>query len=55
MWQAEQPKQPDEAVWQAWIKKNQAQDKLRFERRIRVVCLVSVFLVGAALLWTLAG
>ena len=55
MGQAEQPIELDEAVWQAWIKKNQAQEKFRFERRLRVVCLTSVFLVGAMLLWTLAS
>lgn len=48
-----QPKELDEAVWQAWLKKNKAQEKFRFARRVRVACFAFVFLLGAVLLWTL--
>jgi len=44
-----------EAVWQAWIKKNKAQDRLRFERRLRVMGLVAVLGLVALLLWRLAS
>jgi len=43
----------DERVWQAWIKKNEAQDKVRFARRVRVIGLVTAFLALSALLWKL--
>ena len=48
-----QPKELDEAVWQAWLKKNKTQEKFRFARRLRVACFAFVFLLGAVLLWTL--
>jgi hypothetical protein len=41
----------DERVWQAWIQKNAAQDKVRFARRIKVIGLVLVFLSLSVLLW----
>ena len=44
-----------EAVWQAWIKKNEAQDSFRFKRRLRVMGFVATFGVVAALLWKLTG
>jgi len=44
----------DERVWQAWIKKNEAQDKIRFARRVKVVGLVTAFLLLGALLVKLA-
>ena len=44
----------DEATWQAWLKKNQVQDRFRFERRLRVFGLVAVFVTVSALLWTFA-
>jgi len=44
----------DERVWQAWIKKNEAQDKIRFARRVKVVGLVTAFLLLGALLAKLA-
>jgi hypothetical protein len=43
--------QSDEAVWQAWLKKNKAQDQFRHERRLRVMALLAVFLTMSALLW----
>jgi hypothetical protein len=44
----------DERVWQAWIKKNAAQDKVRFARRVRVLGMLTAFLGLIALLWRLA-
>ena len=44
-----------ETVWQAWIKKNEAQDRFRFKRRLRVIGFVATFGLVAALLWKLAG
>ena len=55
MLQADKNPQIDEAVWQAWVVKNEAQDKLRFARRLRVVGLVTVFLTVSALLWRFTG
>jgi hypothetical protein len=45
----------DEAVWNAWIKKNKAQDILRFARRLRVIFFVAVPLIVSALLWRFTG
>jgi hypothetical protein len=47
--------QIDEAVWQAWLKKNKAQDRFRYERRLRVMALVAVFGAVSALLWKFVG
>jgi hypothetical protein len=44
-----------EAVWQAWIKKNKAQDRFRFERRLRVMVFVAVPGLVVVLLWKLIG
>ena len=44
-------RQVDERTWQAWIQKNEAQDKVRFARRVKVIELVSLFLALSALLW----
>jgi len=41
----------DERTWQAWIQKNEAQDKVRFARRVKVIELVSLFLALSVLLW----
>jgi len=43
----------DESVWQAWIKKNAAQDKVRFARRVRVIGFVTAIVAVSALLWRL--
>jgi hypothetical protein len=40
----------DERVWQAWIKKNEAKDKIRFARRVKAVALVTALLILGALL-----
>jgi hypothetical protein len=52
--QADKNPQIDEAVWQAWVEKNETQDKLRFAKRLRLVG-VAVFLTVSALLWRLLG
>jgi len=44
----------DEDVWQAWIKKNEALDRLRFARRLRILALVAVIAGFIALLWRFA-
>jgi hypothetical protein len=44
----------DEAVWQAWLNKNKVQDRFRYERRLRVLGLVAVFVTVTALLWKFA-
>jgi len=49
--QTDQNLQIDERVWQAWIQKNAAQDKIRFARRVKITGIVSVFLALSALLW----
>ena len=43
--------QIDEAVWQAWLNKNRVQDRIRYERRLRVLALVAVFATVSVLLW----
>jgi hypothetical protein len=45
----------DEAVWQAWLKKNDAQDRFRYERRLKITVLVAVFATVSALLWRFVG
>jgi hypothetical protein len=45
----------DEAVWQAWLKKNEAQDRFRYERRLKILVLVAVFATVSALLWRFVG
>ena len=46
--------QIDEAIWQAWLNKNEAQDKFRLARRLRVMGVVALFLMSA-LLWRFTG
>jgi hypothetical protein len=38
---AEEP-QLDEGLWQAWIQKNERRDKMKFERRVKVIAIVVV-------------
>ena len=47
--------QVDEGVWQAWLKKSEMQDRLRYERRLKALALLAVFLVVSALLWKFIG
>jgi hypothetical protein len=55
MLQADKDPQTDEAVWRAWLEKNKAQDKFRFERRLKIMGVVAVFLTVIALLWRFIG
>jgi hypothetical protein len=45
----------DEAVWQAWLEKNRAQDKLRYERRLRLAGVAILILLAGAVLWRMAS
>ena len=45
----------DEAIWKAWLEKNKAQDRFRYERRLKVMALAAVFIVVSALLWRFVG
>jgi len=52
MLQTSENSQIDEAVWQAWLKKNKAQDRFRSERRLKATRMVAAVLVTvSALLW----
>ena len=51
MLQPHKDSQIDEAVWQAWLNKNRVQDRIRYERRLRVLALVAVFATVSVLLW----
>jgi hypothetical protein len=53
--QIDKPQQVDEAVWQAWLKKNRARDRVTFERRLTIWALVMVFLTVSMLLWKFVG
>ena len=41
----------DERIWQAWIRKNDALDKLRFARRLSAISILTVLLAVSALLF----
>ena len=45
----------DEAIWNAWLEKNKAQDRFRYERRLRVIALTAVFIMVSGLLWRFVG
>jgi hypothetical protein len=47
--------QLDEAVWQAWLEKNKAEERLGFVRRRRVAGFVMLFLTAGVLLWRFTG
>jgi hypothetical protein len=55
MLQTDRDSQIDEGVWQAWLKKNEVQDRLRYERRLRILALVAVFGTVSVLLWKFVG
>ena len=44
--------QLDEHLWQAWIQKNEARDRVRFARGVRIVVIAAVIALSA-LLWRL--
>ena len=43
--------QIDEAVWNAWVKKNAAKDEIRFARRKKMFGILVVLAVVVALVW----
>jgi hypothetical protein len=47
--------QIDDGAWQAWLKKSEMQDRLRYERRLKALALLAVFFVVSALLWKFIG
>jgi hypothetical protein len=53
--QADKSPQIDEGAWQGWLKKNKVQDRLRYERRVKALLLLIVFLLVSALLWKFIG
>ena len=55
MLQTDKNPEIDEAVWHAWVKKNQAQDKFRFARRLKVLGVAALFLMVSAVLWRFTG
>ena len=55
MSQTHQASQIDEAGWQAWLDKNNAQDRFRYKRRLTAFALVAVFITVSVLLGTFAG
>jgi hypothetical protein len=44
--------QLDEAVWSAWVKKNETMDEIRFARRKKILGIILVVGVVALLFWT---
>jgi hypothetical protein len=53
--QAGENSEIDEAVRHAWLKKNKAQDRFRYDRRLRVMALIAVFVTVSALMWKFIG
>ena len=49
--QIEQNPQLDERTWQAWMQKNEARDKVRSARRLKLIGIVALLLALSALLW----
>jgi len=43
--------QLDEGLWQAWLKKNEQRDKIKFARRVKVIAILAGLLGVVALLW----
>ena len=41
----------DEKVWQAWLKKNEAQDRIRFAKRKRIGGIAVALAILVPLLW----
>jgi hypothetical protein len=36
--------QLDEGLWQAWVEKNEQQDRIKFARRVKVIAILIVLL-----------
>jgi hypothetical protein len=47
--------QLDEAVWNAWVKKNETRDKIRFARSKKIVGIILVLGFMALLVWKFTG
>ena len=47
--------QLDEEVWQAWVRKNEAKDKVRLSRRKTLLVIVSILGIAAIALWRIAS
>jgi hypothetical protein len=45
--------QLDDAVWNAWVKKNETQDKIRFARRKKMLGVILILGVVVLLVWRL--
>lgn len=43
--------QDDEKVWQAWLKKNEAQDRIRFEKRKKIAGIAAALAILVSLFW----
>jgi hypothetical protein len=41
----------DEEVWQAWVRKNEAKDKVRLARRKKILAIVLMLGIAAIVLW----
>lgn len=47
--------QLDEEVWQKWVRKNEAKDKVSFARRKTLLAVVLTLGIAALVLWRVAG
>ncbi len=45
----------DERLWQKWVQKNEAKDKLRFARRVRIAGILLLLLAVSAVVWRFTG
>ena len=46
--------QLDEEVWQAWLRKNDAKDKIRLARRKKLLAIILMLGITAIVLWRIA-
>lgn len=44
----------DEEIWLAWVHKNEARDRLRFEKRKKLLVLVVMLGIAVAVFWRIA-
>jgi membrane protein required for beta-lactamase induction len=47
--------QLDEAVWNAWVKRNETKDKIRSARRKKILGMILILGVVVLLVWKLTG
>lgn len=43
--------QIDEAIWNAWVKKNETMDAIRFARRKKILGIILVLGIAVLLVW----